>query len=92
MNILIINGSPKGEYSTTLHTCLYLQKRFEAHSFDVLDAGKKIKSLQKDFSPAIEAFKKRLNDSGITTTLRASRGEDVMAACGLLAGKGLKKN
>lgn len=41
--------------------------------------------------PAIETFKKKLNDAGITTTLRASRGEDVMAACGLLAGKGLKK-
>lgn len=41
--------------------------------------------------PAIEAFKARMNSAGITTTLRASRGEDVMAACGLLAGKGLKK-
>ena len=44
-------------------------------------------------SPAqtIETFKARLGAAGITTTLRASRGEDVMAACGLLAGKGLKK-
>ena len=43
-------------------------------------------------SPAsIEAFKARLNAGGVTTTLRASRGEDVMAACGLLAGKGLKR-
>ena len=56
MNILIINGSPKGQYSTTLHTCLYLQKRFSGHSFEVLDAGQRIKSLQKDFSPAIEAI------------------------------------
>lgn len=39
----------------------------------------------------IETFKARLNKAGITTTLRASRGEDIMAACGLLAGKGLKK-
>lgn len=37
--------------------------------------------------PVIEAFKKRLNDAGIVTTLRASRGEDVLAACGMLAGK-----
>lgn len=44
-------------------------------------------------SPAerIELFKTRLNNAGIITTLRASRGEDIMAACGLLAGKGLKK-
>ena len=40
----------------------------------------------------IELFKTRLCNAGITTTLRASRGEDIMAACGLLAGKGLKKS
>ena len=40
----------------------------------------------------IAAFQERLQRSGFTTTLRASRGEDILAACGLLAGKGLKKN
>ncbi len=35
----------------------------------------------------IEAFAARLEAAGVTTTLRASRGEDIMAACGLLAGK-----
>lgn len=35
----------------------------------------------------IVAFEKYLNTHGITCTLRASRGEDIMAACGLLAGK-----
>lgn len=39
----------------------------------------------------IEFFKKRLNDAGLTTTLRASRGEDVYAACGMLAGKAKEK-
>lgn len=32
------------------------------------------------------AFRDRLNALGITATIRASRGEDIMAACGLLAG------
>lgn len=41
---------------------------------------------------AIAAFQARLQKSGITTTLRASRGEDIMAACGLLAGRGLHKD
>jgi len=41
---------------------------------------------------AIEAFLARLHRAGVTATLRASRGEDIFAACGLLAGKGLKKN
>ena len=39
---------------------------------------------------AIAAFQARLQAAGITTTLRASRGEDIFAACGLLAGRGLK--
>lgn len=37
--------------------------------------------------PVIEAFKERLNAAGVTTTIRASRGEDIAAACGMLAGK-----
>ncbi|MCM1347874.1 MAG: 23S rRNA (adenine(2503)-C(2))-methyltransferase RlmN [Firmicutes bacterium] len=32
------------------------------------------------------AFRDRLNAHGITATIRASRGEDIMAACGMLAG------
>ncbi|MBR3827929.1 MAG: 23S rRNA (adenine(2503)-C(2))-methyltransferase RlmN [Bacteroidales bacterium] len=35
----------------------------------------------------INTFRDYLNAHGITCTLRASRGEDIMAACGLLAGK-----
>jgi len=35
----------------------------------------------------IENFKTRLNNSGLTTTIRASRGEDILAACGMLAGE-----
>lgn len=36
----------------------------------------------------MEAFRDRLNAAGITATIRASRGEDIMAACGMLAGSG----
>lgn len=36
---------------------------------------------------AMEAFRDRLNDLGINATIRASRGEDIDAACGMLAGK-----
>lgn len=32
------------------------------------------------------AFRERLNSRGVTATIRASRGEDIMAACGMLAG------
>ena len=54
MKFLIINGSPKGKYSCTLHTLLYLQKTYKEHNFDILDVGKQIKLLEKDFSKAIE--------------------------------------
>lgn len=37
--------------------------------------------------PVMEAFRDRLNRCGITATIRASRGEDILAACGMLAGK-----
>ncbi len=35
---------------------------------------------------AMEAFRDRLARGGLTATIRASRGEDILAACGLLAG------
>ena len=44
-------------------------------------------SLQSSPRKRIDDFKARLNNAGIVTTLRASRGEDIMAACGLLAGE-----
>ena len=40
----------------------------------------------------IENFKTRLNNSGIMTTVRASRGEDILAACGMLAGRHNENN
>ena len=33
----------------------------------------------------IEAFRDRLNERGVTATIRASRGEDIFAACGMLS-------
>ena len=53
--ILVINGSPKGKYSITLHTALYLQKIFKDCSFEFLHASQKIRSLEKDLSPALKA-------------------------------------
>ena len=57
MNILVINGSPKGKDSITLQTVLYLEKLNPQHTFHILHAGQKIKSFEKDFTPAIEAIK-----------------------------------
>ena len=58
MNILVINGSPKGEYSITLQTVLFLQKKHPGISFEILHAGQQIRSLEKNFTPALEAIRK----------------------------------
>ena len=57
MKILVINGSPKGDNSITLHTCLFLEKKFPEHQFSYLNVGQKIKVLEKDFLPAQDALK-----------------------------------
>lgn len=58
MYITIINGSPKGQYSVTLQTALYLQKLFPEHTYDIINAGRRIKSLEKDFSQVKESMEK----------------------------------
>ncbi len=57
MNIVILNGSPKGDYSITLHTCLYIQKLFPNHDYKILNVGKEIKKLEKDPSASLEILK-----------------------------------
>ena len=42
-------------------------------------------SLQSSSDETIEAFRNELNNRGVVATIRASRGEDVSAACGMLA-------
>ena len=49
----------------------------------------KIPDAPFDTTPQIimENFRDRLSNHGITCTIRASRGEDILAACGMLAGE-----
>ena len=49
----------------------------------------KITDFPYDCSPdtAMEAFRDRLNNHQILCTIRSSRGEDILAACGMLAGQ-----
>ena len=54
MKIVVINGSPKGKYSITLQTSLYLQRRYPEHEFVPYHAGQRIRALEKDFSEAKE--------------------------------------
>ena len=56
MKILVLNASPKGKNSVTLHTVLYLQKLHPEHAFSFLPVGQRIKSYEKDFAPARAAL------------------------------------
>ncbi len=50
MNILVLNASPKGKNSTTVHTALYLQALHPARLFSFLSVGQQIKAFEKDFT------------------------------------------
>ena len=48
MNICVINGSPHGERGTSARYTRYLAKQFPQHSFEVVEAAKKIHALERD--------------------------------------------
>lgn len=56
MNILVLNGSPKGQNSITLKTVEYLMIKFPEHEWETLNVGQRIRQYEKDFSPAAEAI------------------------------------
>ena len=45
MHILVVNGSPKGEYSITLQTVRYLELLYPEDTFEFLHVGQKIRAL-----------------------------------------------
>ena len=57
MKVLFVSGSPRGRFSVTLQSCLYLEKRFPAQSFSYLNAAAGIAGFEKDMAPAAEAFR-----------------------------------
>ena len=56
MNILILNGSPKGDYSITLHTMKYIEALRPGHEYRVLHVGQKLRAYEKDFEECAEAL------------------------------------
>ena len=53
MNILVLNGSPKGDYSITLQTVKFIAKLYPEHNFEFYNIGQRIKALERDFSTII---------------------------------------
>ncbi len=56
MQILVLNGSPKGKNSITLQTTHYLAALHKEHKFKILHVGQSIKALEKNFAPARKAL------------------------------------
>ncbi len=48
MNIIVLNGSPKGKTSVTLQYIHFLQKKFPEHSFEILHISKMIRKIEND--------------------------------------------
>lgn len=61
MNIVVLNGSPKGDISVTLQYVKYLQRRFSMHNFKIINIAHQIKNIEnqtKIFDEIIEDIKK----------------------------------
>jgi len=48
MKIIVLNGSPKGEYSITLQYVAYIQKHFPQHEFRIINVSERIKKIERD--------------------------------------------
>lgn len=58
MKICVLSGSPKGNYSITYQTARYLEKMFPQDQFETVHVGQRIRSLEQELSPALEAIRK----------------------------------
>ena len=58
MKVCVLNGSPKGMYSITLQTVLYLQKKYPKCEFEIIHVGQKIRVYEKDMSEALTAIER----------------------------------
>ena len=48
MKIVVLNGSPKGEFSITLQYVHFIQKKFPQHEFKIFHVSNQIRRLEKD--------------------------------------------
>ena len=58
MKICVLNGSPRGKYSTTVHTSLYLEKRYPEHTFEYWNVGTKITAYERDVTEIAAAMQR----------------------------------
>lgn len=56
MKVTVLNGSPKGKFSTTLHSVLYLRKRFPEDSFEIVEIASRLNAVEKDIHSVVKAM------------------------------------
>lgn len=56
MNIVILNGSPKGDLSVTLQYVRYAVRKFPEHSFQFFSIAQNIRKLEKDEAAFLEVM------------------------------------
>lgn len=60
MKIIVLNGSPKGEESITLHYAKFIQKKYPNHEYEIENISQQIKQIEKNesvFNKIIEKIK-----------------------------------
>lgn len=58
MNIVVLNGSPKGDLSVTMQYVKFIEKKFTAHRFNFINIAQKINKIEDDN----EFFNSIIND------------------------------
>lgn len=65
MEIMVINGSPKGNLSVTLQFCRFLEKMFPEHIFKYFDVAQKLPSLERKEEKFIEIMNAIQSSDGL---------------------------
>jgi len=48
VKIIVLNGSPKGDLSVTMHYIHFIQKKFPNHNLEIVNISQRIKSIEKN--------------------------------------------
>lgn len=48
MKIIVLNGSPKGNFSATLQYVRYIQKKFPQHELKIHNISERMKAIEKE--------------------------------------------
>jgi len=65
VNIIVLNGSPKGIESATMQYILYIQKKFPQHELKILNISQQIKKLEKNEEKFLEVIEEVKNSDGV---------------------------